>query len=59
MELEKRCGQKHMGELSELLVYVWFTRWTFMPTPERQRGRERRGTLKGHAQEFFFLSNQA
>lgn len=48
-----------MGELSGLLFYVWFTRWVFMPTPDRQRGRERGrergGTLKRHAQEFFFF----
>lgn len=52
-----------MGELSRRLVCAWLTRWIFMPTPERQRGREKRreirGTLKGHAQEFVFLSNQA
>lgn len=45
MKLGKCCGQKHMGELSGLLVCVWFTRWIFMPTPERQSG----GALKGYA----------
>lgn len=51
MKLGKCCGQKHIGELSGLLVCVWFTRWIFMPTPERQSG----GGIKRVCLGIFFF----
>lgn len=40
-----------MGEASGLLDYAWFTKWTFMLTPERKRGRA--GGVKRTRPGFF------